>query len=230
VPHAGYMYSGPVAAHAYRRLAASGEHASIVVLGPNHTGQGAGLSTMTSGQWSTPLGNVEIDTELAETIVKRSGLVDVEDEAHRHEHSIEVQLPFLQYLYGGRFKFVPLCMMLQDLDTSQNIGKALVESVSGRDVVILASSDWTHYESQQVAKTKDLRAIDAVLRMDETDFQRRIEESGVSACGFGPVTALTYAAKTLGAKKAELLSYKTSGDITGDESAVVGYAAIAFSS
>jgi len=96
--------------------------------------------------------------------------------------------------------------------------------------VILASSDWTHYESQKVAEAKDMQAIEAVLRMDETEFQRRIEESGLSACGFGPVTALTYAAKRLGAKKAELLSYKTSGDVTGDESAVVGYAAIAFAS
>jgi len=185
---------------------------------------------MTTGQWGTPLGNAEIDNELAETIVKRSGLIDVEDEAHRYEHSIEVQLPFLQYLYNGRFKFVPVCMMLQDLETSQNIGTAVAESVRGRDVMILASSDWTHYESQKIAKAKDMQAIDAVLRMDETDFQKRIEESGVSACGFGPVTALTYAAKKLGAKKAELLSYKTSGDVTGDESAVVGYAAIAFAS
>jgi len=185
---------------------------------------------MTDGQWSTPLGNVEIDSELAEMIVKRSGLVDVEDEGHRYEHSIEVQLPFLQYLYNGRFKFVPVCMMLQDLETSRNIGEALVESVKGRDVVILASSDWTHYESQEIARAKDLQAIEAVLRMDETDFQRIIEESVVSACGFGPVTALTYSAKVLGARKAELLSYKTSGDVTGDESAVVGYAAIAFAS
>ncbi|HZF21797.1 MAG TPA: AmmeMemoRadiSam system protein B, partial [Dongiaceae bacterium] len=164
VPHAGYIYSGPIAAHAYRRLAASGDHASIVILGPNHTGRGTGVSTMTDGQWSTPLGNVEIDSELAEMIVKRSGLVDVEDEGHRYEHSIEVQLPFLQYLYNGRFKFVPVCMMLQDLETSRNIGEALVESVKGRDVVILASSDWTHYESQEIARARDLQAIEAVLR------------------------------------------------------------------
>ena len=183
---------------------------------------------MTAGAWATPLGNARINTCLAEDIVSKSGLVDVEPEAHRFEHSIEVQLPFLQYLYDDSFSFVPVCMMLQDLKTCRELGDAMVEAVKGRDIVLIASSDWTHYEPQPTAVKKDKNAIDAVLKMDEAEFQKRIMELRVSACGYGPVTTVTYAAKKLGTSKAELLAYQTSGDVTGETDAVVGYAAIAF--
>ncbi len=228
VPHAGYAYSGPVAAHSYYRLASMGLRESIIILGPNHTRLGSGVSTMTQGEWVTPLGEVPIDTSLADEIVKGSDLVDVEEEAHKHEHSIEVQLPFLQFIYPRRFRFVPICMMLQDLQTSVDVGEAVARAAMKHGALVIASSDWTHYEPQEKAAMKDKQAIQAAMEMDERRFQQTIEEKMVSACGYGPVTALIHAARTLGAKEAKLLSYQTSGDVTGDKRSVVGYAAAAF--
>ncbi len=228
VPHAGYAYSGPVAAYSYHALASHGFSESIIIMGPNHTGQGSGVSTMTEGAWSTPLGDVNIDTSLAKEIVSGSDLVDVEEEAHREEHSIEVQLPFLQFIYPRRFQFVPVCMMLQDLEASIEVGEAVAKAAAKHGAVVIASSDWTHYEPQERAAVKDKQAIQAALEMDEKKFQRTIEEHTVSACGYGPVTALIHAAKILGATNARLLSYQTSGDVTGDKKSVVGYAAATF--
>ena len=228
VPHAGYRYSGPVAAHSYYHQASAGIFESIIILGPNHTGLGSGVSTMTEGEWSTPLGDVPIDTDLAQEIVDSSDLVDVEDEAHRNEHSIEVQLPFLQFIYPRRFKFVPICMMLQDLQTSIEVGEAIAKAAENHRAIVLASSDWTHYEPQEQAQSKDKQAIEEALQMNEKKFQEIIEERSVSACGYGPVTAMIHAAKLRGAKSGNLLSYQTSGDVTGDKSAVVGYAAASF--
>ena len=228
VPHAGYDYSGPIAAHSYCRLASSGLRDSVIILGPNHTGYGSGVSTMTGTQWATPLGEVPVNDSLASTIAKTSRLIDVEEEAHRIEHSIEVQLPFLQFIYPRRFQFVPICMMLQDLETSQEVGEAVAKASASTKAMLIASSDWTHYESQESARKKDMKAIQAALSMDEERFQDIIEEDQVSACGYGPVTSVIHASKILGAKQAKLLSYQTSGDTSGEKRAVVGYAAIAF--
>jgi AmmeMemoRadiSam system protein B len=199
----------------------------VIIIGPNHTGFGSGVSTMTNVQWSTPLGEVPVDNPLASSITKASGLIDVEEEAHKREHSIEVQLPFLQFIYPRRFQFVPICMMLQDLETSVNIGDAVAKACAGTRAMLIASSDWTHYEPQEVAKEKDAKAIQAVLEMDEKKFQDIIEDERVSACGYGPVTAVLRASKNLGARQARLLSYQTSGDTSGEKRSVVGYAAIA---
>ena len=228
VPHAGYIYSGPVAAHSFHHLATTGLVESVIILGPNHTGLGSGVSTMTEGEWTTPLGDAPIDQELAREIVDASDIIDVEDEAHRDEHSIEVQLPFLQFIYPRRFKFVPICMMLQDLKTSIEIGEAIAKAAERHEATIIASSDWTHYEPQETAMKKDRLAIQAALEMNEKKFQETIEEKRVSACGYGPVTAMIHAVKIIGAKKSSLLSYHTSGDVTGDKASVVGYAAAAF--
>jgi AmmeMemoRadiSam system protein B len=228
VPHAGYKYSGHVAAHSYYQLASAGIFESVIILGPNHTGLGSGVSTVTEGEWSTPLGDVPIDADLAREIVDSSDLVDVEDEAHRNEHSIEVQLPFLQFIYPRRFKFVPICMMLQDLKTSVEVGEAIARVAEKHGAAVLASSDWTHYEPQEEAQSKDKQAIEAALQMNEKKFQEIIEERPVSACGYGPVTAMIHAAKLRGARIGSLLSYQTSGDVTGDKSSVVGYAAASF--
>jgi AmmeMemoRadiSam system protein B len=228
VPHAGYKYSGPVAAHGYYKLASAGIFESIIILGPNHTGLGSGVSTMTEGEWSTPLGDVSVDADLAREIADSSDLVDVEDEAHRNEHSIEVQLPFLQFIYPRRFKFVPICMMLQDLKTSIEVGEAIAKAAEKHGAAVLASSDWTHYEPQEEAQSKDKQAIGAALQLNEKKFQEIIEERPVSACGYGPVTAMIHAAKLRGVRSGNLLSYQTSGDVTGDKSSVVGYAAASF--
>lgn len=222
-PHAGYVYSGPVAAHAYGRLAADGKPDHIVILGPNHTGYGSGLSVMTEGVWEMPMGGVEIDSELAARIVRSSKMIDVNELAHRYEHSIEVQLPFLQYLYGSEFKFVPLCMMMQDPETSREVGEALAAALGGRGLVI-ASTDLTHYEPPSAAERKDRMVIDSITRLDEAGLWRVVEAEGVSMCGYGPVMAAIVAAKKLGGSRAELLKYATSGEVSGDTRQVVGYA------
>ena len=228
VPHAGYKYSGHVAAHSYHQLASAGIFESVIILGPNHTGLGSGVSTMTEGEWSTPLGDVPVDADLAREIADSSDLVDVEDEAHRNEHSIEVQLPFLQFIYPRRFKFVPICMMLQDLKTSIEVGEAIAKAAEKHGAAVLASSDWTHYEPQEEAQSKDKQALEAALQMNEKKFQEIIEERPVSACGYGPVTAMIHAVKLRGVRSGNLLSYQTSGDVTGDKRSVVGYAAASF--
>jgi AmmeMemoRadiSam system protein B len=227
-PHAGYMFSGPVAANAYYKLALDGKPDTVVILGPNHTGYGSALSLMNEGFWRTPLGDVEIDGETANRIVQETRLVDVDEVAHRFEHSIEVQLPFLQYLYGSEFKFVPICFQMQDLSSAVEVGKALVEVLASKNAVVIASSDMTHYEPQRNAAAKDMAALKAVEAMDEKRFYSIIEARNVTACGYGPIAAVITAAKGLGAKEAKLLCYKSSGDVTGDYSSVVGYAAVSF--
>jgi AmmeMemoRadiSam system protein B len=225
-PHAGYVYSGPVAANAFFSLALDGKPDVVVVLGPNHTGEGSALAVMNEGAWRTPLGDVEVDGEVADDIVKETGIVDVDEVAHRHEHSIEVQLPFLQYLYGDKFKFVPICFLMQDLQSAVEVGRALTEALVDRNAVVVASSDFTHYEPQASVNRKDLAALKAVEALDVKQFYSVLEEQNVSACGYAPIAALITYAKGLGAQKAELLSHRTSGDITGDTRSVVGYAAV----
>ena len=227
-PHAGYMFSGSVAANAYYELASDGAPDTVVILGPNHTGYGSALAVVNEGFWRTPLGDVEIDGETANRIVQETRIVDVDELAHRFEHSIEVQLPFLQYLYGSEFKFVPICFQMQDLSSAVEVGKALVEVLANKNAVVIASSDMTHYEPQGNAAAKDMAALKAVEAMDEKRFYSIIEKQNVTACGYGPIAALITAAKGLGAKEAKLLCYKTSGDTTGDYSNVVGYAAVSF--
>jgi len=227
-PHAGYMFSGPVAAHAYYRLALDGKPDVVVIFGPNHTGYGSALAVMNDGFWRTPLGDVEVDSETANRIVHESRIVDVDDSAHRLEHSIEVQLPFLQHLYGSEFKIVPICFLMQDLPSAREVGQAVAKVLAGKNAAIIASSDMTHYEPQERAAKKDKLALEAVEAMDEAKFYSTVEAYRISACGYGPIAALITAAKILGAKEAKLLCYKTSGDVIGDYSSVVGYAAVCF--
>jgi hypothetical protein len=228
-PHAGYVYSGPVAANGYSKLAADGKPDAFIILGPNHTGLGSGLSIQTEGAWQTPLGIAEIDANLAKRIQKSSSIIDVDESAHANEHSIEVQLPFLQFLYGDTTKFVPICMMMQDLATCREIAKSIVQETAGKNVAIIASSDFTHYESQESANRKDRGAIDAILKLDDEHLNELGESNRVTMCGYGPITTLMVVAKLLTGVRPELLAYKTSGDITGDKSAVVGYSSLLFS-
>jgi AmmeMemoRadiSam system protein B len=227
-PHAGYMYSGHVAANAYYELAQDGKPDIVVILGPNHTGYGSAIALMSAGFWRTPLGDVEIDVKTANRIVQETSIVDVDEFAHRFEHSIEVQLPFLQYLYDSNFKFVPICFQMQDLNSAVEVGKALVDVLADKNAVVVASSDMTHYEPQRNAAAKDMMALNAVEAMDEKRFYAIIETQNVTACGYGAIAAVIVAAKGLGAKEAKLLCYKSSGDVTGDYSSVVGYAAVCF--
>lgn len=226
-PHAGYMYSGPIAAHGYCKLAEDGAPTVFVILGPNHTGLGSGISIYPfEGVWKTPLGDVEVDPQICRRIVEASDLVDIDERAHIYEHSIEVQIPFLQYLYGSP-KIVPICMLMQDLETSRELGEALAKALKGVDTVIIASTDLNHYEPHDRTLKKDRLVIDAILRMDEEALFKAVDE-GVSMCGPGPVATMIVTLKMLGHFKTVLLSHRTSGDITGDYSSVVGYASIVF--
>ncbi|MGC8961182.1 MAG: AmmeMemoRadiSam system protein B [Candidatus Bathyarchaeia archaeon] len=227
-PHAGYMYSGPVAAFSYKALAEDGEPETAVILGPNHTGMGSGVSIMNEGEWETPMGRVEVDSETANAIVEASKIIDVDDEAHRLEHSIEVQVPFLQYLYDGRVKIVPLCMMMQDMETSVEVGSAIFEASKDRNITVIASSDMTHYEPQRIAERKDKKALDMIESMNIEGLYQAIEGENISMCGYGAVAALMQYARASGVERASIEAYKTSGDITGDFGAVVGYASAVF--
>lgn len=224
-PHAGYMYSGPIAAKSYFELASDGKPEKIVIIGPNHTGAGSGVSMMPEGVWETPLGQVQIDSDTADAISKGSDIIDLDDSAHLYEHSIEVQVPFLQYVLNTRFDFVPICMMMQDLETSTEVGEAIGQALQGENALVIASSDMTHYESAESAKRKDQLAIDAILALDDRKLQETVESHRISMCGHGPVASMIVASKTLSANASRLLGYSTSGDITGDNSSVVGYLA-----
>jgi AmmeMemoRadiSam system protein B len=174
------------------------------------------------------MGDVEIDAQTADQILSESRIVDVDDRAHAYEHSIELQLPFLQYLYGSAFKFVPICFLMQDLESSREVGQATAKALSGKNALVIASTDMTHYEPHESAEKKDKMVIDAAIKMDAEQYYSTVESYRISTCGYGPTIAAITAAKALGAGKAQLLCYKTSGDVTGDFSAVVGYASIEF--
>lgn len=221
VPHAGYIYSGSTAAYVYAVLP---EVETVVLIGPNHTGQGS-MVAVSSQIWSTPLGEVKHDAEFIKALPK--SIIDVDEKAHRYEHSIEVQLPFLQYIYK-KFSIVTICMGLQDEETAIEVGNEVYEAVRklNRKVVIIASSDFTHYRSDKTARENDSYYIEAILAMDIHEFYQRLYERNASVCGYGAIAAMLAAVKKLGAKKASLLKYSTSGDTTRDLSSVVGYAGI----
>jgi AmmeMemoRadiSam system protein B len=221
VPHAGYYYSGPVAAHAYKALADDGIFDTAVIIGPNHTGYGYPVSLWSGADWSTPLGEVEINKKLAQRLL--GDVIKADETAHIHEHSIEVQLPWLQHLYK-KVKIVPITMLAQDIETARTLGKAIAQA--GDNLIIIASSDLTHYEPYSVAMEKDSSVIEAIVALDEKELYERCESLDCTMCGYGPVASAVVAAKEMEAKKATLLKYATSGDTSGDFSRVVGYSSI----
>ena len=221
VPHAGYVYSGSTAAYVYSVLPGAD---TFVMLGPNHTGYGSPVS-VSSETWSTPLGEVVSDTEFIRALPRR--IIDIDESAHRHEHSLEVQLPFLQHRFKG-FSIVHICMGMQDEETAMDVGSEIAEAVrkTNKKTVIIASSDFTHYRPDKMARDNDAYFIESILDLDIPGFYRRLQERNASVCGYGPIAAMIAATRSLGAKKATLLKYSTSGDVAGDVSAVVGYAGI----
>jgi len=220
-PHAGYYYSGPVAAHAYKELADDGIFDTAVILGPNHTGYGYPVSLWVGADWNTPLGEVEINKELGQRLLGQ--VIKADETAHIHEHSIEVQLPWLQHLYK-KVKIVPITMLAQDIETAQTVGKAIAQA--GDNLIIVASSDFTHYEPHSVAMEKDSSVIEAIVALDEEALYERCESLNCTMCGYGPIASAIVAAKAMKAKRASLLKYATSGDTSGDFSQVVGYGSI----
>jgi len=225
-PHAGYVYSGPVAAWGFYQVIEEEVPEVVVILGPNHRGFGAPVAIMPKGEWETPLGKVKIDEELAGKIITTLPLIEPDEAAHRMEHSLEVQLPFLQYGYGENLKIIPICMMRQDLRTSRRVGEALANTLEGKNGLIIASTDLTHYQPGELAEKQDKRALEAILSRSPEKLSEVVSRYGISMCGPGPVMAMLTATSFLGARKSRLLKYATSGDITGDYSAVVGYASV----
>jgi AmmeMemoRadiSam system protein B len=221
VPHAGYTYSGNTAAYVFSSLPRAD---TFVLLGPNHTGYGSAVS-VSSETWSTPLGEVSSDMDFIKALPKR--IIDLDESAHMYEHSIEVQLPFLQHRFRD-FSIVPICMGMQDEETALDVGMEVAQAAHkvNKKIVIIASSDFTHYKPDKVARENDAYFIRSVLEMDVPGFYRRLHERNASVCGYGAIAAMLTATKNLGAKKATLLKYSTSGDTTGDLVAVVGYAGI----
>jgi AmmeMemoRadiSam system protein B len=225
VPHAGFMYSGHVAAAFYSAVELPRR---FIILCPNHTGFGHFAAINRQGAWRTPLGDVPIDTPLADALMQQSRLLAEDARAHAREHSLEVQLPFLQQLLGNDFTFVPICLGANRYDYCEEIGRAIatVVAAAGEPVGILASSDLNHYEDQKTTLRKDQLATDEVLKLDPRELWRVVEQFDISMCGFIPTTTMLIAAKQLGATQATLLKHATSGDINGDYSHVVGYASI----
>ena len=224
-PHAGYMYSGPVACHAVDAVA-SGQPELFIIIGPNHWGAGGSAAATTCHAWQTPLGNIPADHTAASELVSISQ-VKVDHAAHAKEHSIEVLLPMLQHT-AGDFRIVPVSLAGQDKESAGSIGAAVATVAKGRNARIIGSSDFTHYEPNQYAHEQDAALIKPILELDVDRFYDVLEERHVSACGYGAIAATMAACKSLGATRGELLKYATSGDVTGDMSSVVGYGAIVF--
>ncbi|MDW8034134.1 MAG: AmmeMemoRadiSam system protein B [Nitrososphaerota archaeon] len=227
VPHAGYVYSGMAATWAYGEAAKHGLRDIVVVMGPDHHMASTGFATMSEGVWRTPLGDVEIDKQAVSLLLSYAPFIEDNPYVHSFEHSIELQLPFLQLIYGSSFKLVPI--MIHDFELKKNVelGKALAKSLENRRFILIASSDMSHYVPANEAEEKDMATIRAIESLDE----RRIHSVSLSyesLCGLGPVIALISCLKDMGCSKASLLKYYHSGEISGDYSGVVGYSSIAF--
>jgi MEMO1 family protein len=225
-PHAGYIYSGHVAGAVFARVEVPKR---CIVLCPNHTGQGRALAIMSEGAWRTPLGDVPIDPELAAALKQRFLALQEDSAAHRAEHAAEVELPFL-LLRQPELRFVPIALGTRQFDFLEELGKALADviSISARDdsILIVASSDMNHYESDALTRAKDHRAIERMLTLDPRGLFDVVTQQNISMCGFGPAVAMLTAVRQLGAKSADLVKYATSGDISGDRNMVVGYAGV----
>lgn len=228
LPHAGYTYSGAVAGATVSRLRPRG---TVFLLGPNHTGYGMPFSVMPGGVWETPLGRVAVNRELAAGLAEGSEIFSLDETAHLREHSLEVELPFLQETMG-RFSIVPVVVGADDpaelKEAGEQIGCQILKHKLQGCALVAASSDLTHYESRDSAREKDRLAIEAMLEMNADKLLRVVRQKNISMCGVAPVCVMLAAAKMLGAAKAELVKYQTSGDVTGDFSSVVGYAGIIF--
>ncbi len=227
VPHAGYVFSGGVAGAVFARLNLPHR---VIIIGPRHRPRGADLAINTEGTWQTPLGLAPIDSELARALVVACPLLAEDEVAHRNEHSIEVQLPFLQVL-ANEFRFVPIAIGTLDFQVLTELGHALAKVISaaGEPVLLIASSDMNHYEPEDLTRAKDRLAIEQLLALDPRGLLETVRREHITMCGCGPAVATLTAALDLGVTRAELVRYATSADVLGDRSDVVGYAGMIFS-
>lgn len=229
-PHAGHMYSGKCAAYSYASCSNwKGKELTAVIIGPNHTGVGTPIS-VSFDDWKTPLGVVKCDAGLAQAICDSDKMARRDETAHINEHSGEVQVPFVQ-LCAPDAKMVGVCMGWQDEGAAETLGSAVFAAVkkTERNAIVIASSDFTHYEPAERAKEKDMPAISLLEKMDWRGFEEIVEERALTICGHGPIAAALHYAKLAGAKRCELLKYTNSGEASGDYNSVVAYAALAIS-
>jgi AmmeMemoRadiSam system protein B len=224
VPHAGYMYSGHVAGAVFAALEIP---QLCLVMCPNHTGVGRSLAVISEGAWETPLGNVPIDSTFASALKQRYPVLQEDSAAHRAEHAAEVELPFLQ-MRQPELRFVPIALGTGQFNVLAELGEAIADVIATQKarVLIVASSDMNHYESDAITRVKDHSAIEPILRLDARGLHDAVTKQHISMCGFGPTVAMLTAAKKLGATSAELVKYATSGDVSGDRDLVVGYAGV----
>ena len=226
VPHAGYVYSGHVAGAVFARIAVPKK---IVILGVRHYPRGENAAILSSGAWRTPLGDAMIDEPLAEALRAACPLLREDDVAHRDEHSLEVQIPFLQILQP-EFTFVPMALGTVRFDDLVTIGEAIgrVLAAFGEEILLLTTSDLNHYENATTTRIKDRKAIDRILELDARGLYDTCRNESISMCGLGPTVAMLTTLQSLRPTRPELVRYATSGDVSGDFSAVVGYAGMLF--
>ena len=229
-PHAGYVYSGYAAATAFSALAEDGVPDVAIIIGPNHRGLGIPAATMEQGKWETPLGEIRIDGDVTACLLRNCPYLQADASAHRLEHSVEVQVPFLQFISGSLTRIVPITIAVAATSEAKvladSLGGAIADALRGRSAVVIASTDMTHYESKAAARQKDEAAIEAVLSLDAGRLLDVVSGRRISMCGAVPTAVALVACKEMGADGAELLRYYTSGDITGEADQVVGYAAL----
>ena len=225
VPHAGYQYSGPIASHGYCQIVQNGFPEVFIILSPNHTGYGSEISVYNEGEWITPLGNVKIDGEFADSIISFSDVASGDFQAHRFEHSIEVQLPFLQY-FSNDFSIVPIVMGSQSFSASSDLAKAIFEAAQelNRSYCVIASTDLSHFNNQEKANTVDGFVLEDIEHMNEFKLYEEVIQYNITMCGYGPVMTTIALSKMCDKHNCEILKYGTSGDVTGDLTSVVGYA------
>lgn len=223
-PHAGYMYSGHVAGAVYAALEIP---AKCILLGPRHYPQGQPIAILSKGSFETPLGPAQIDAQMAAELVRACPLLREDSVAHAREHSLEVQLPFLQRI-ARDFRFVPVVLATDRYGAMEELGRAVAQVMKAQSepVLVIASSDLNHYESDEVTRVKDGRAIGQVLALDPRGLYDTVRNEGVTMCGYAATVAMLVAVRELGAKEATLIRYATSGDVSGDREQVVGYAGI----
>jgi len=225
VPHAGYQYSGAIASQGYCEIVQNGFPDVFIILSPNHTGFGSEVSVFNEGEWVTPLGSVGVDDEFANSIISFSDIATADFAAHIHEHSIEVQLPFLQY-FSNDFKIVPITMGSQTFTASSDLAKAIFEAGNELDksYCVIASTDLSHFNNQEKANKVDGFVLEDISEMNEFKLFEEVVQYNITMCGYGPVMTTISLSKMSGKNDCEILAYGTSGDVTGDLSSVVGYA------
>ncbi|MCS7253846.1 MAG: AmmeMemoRadiSam system protein B [Armatimonadota bacterium] len=226
-PHAGYMYSGPTAARAYFAIASQRTPEVVIIIGPDHHGLAGDVSVYPEGVWVTPLGEVLIASDVAKRLVEACPIADESELAHRYEHSLEVQVPFIQFCFGQSVPIVPVMIGHQTKDVAMTLGDTIAQVIHDTNAVIIASTDFTHYEPQSQAKKKDELILKRIEAIDPDGVFDVVRKHRVTMCGYGPTAALLYACRKLGCESAKVLGYSTSGDIIGDYSQVVGYGAVA---